>query len=236
MTDLAELRQHVKSVGEHFISTAEEDRKRSERVSRLLGVVEESFARSQQKIERSNEDLACANEDLACANDEVQQLRTMLQALLAVVKDTGASGTSGAMRDLEDQANCLVEAASSISGTVSSSAPEMTKDSPAEAWPFDDHQTADDRTAAGPEIDTEPVIEPSEEISEKASLELTQMVTEDGAVVKSNTAQGHLPEKDRSTLQKIIKRVNLQKGTFGEEVAPRTGLLEVNTRGHVYQG
>ncbi len=85
MTDLAELRQRVKLVGEHSISTAEEDRKRSERLSRLLGAVEESFARSQQEIKRSNEDLACANEDLACANDEVQQLRTMLQTLLAVV-------------------------------------------------------------------------------------------------------------------------------------------------------
>ena len=224
MTDLAELRQRVKSVGEHFIGTAEEDRKRSERVSRLLGVVEESFARSQQEIKRSNEDLACANE-------ENQQLRTMLQALLADVEDNGASGTSGAMRDLEDQANRLVEAASSISGTVSSSAPEMTKDSPATV-----NTGEDDRTAAGPEIDTEPVIEPSEEVSEKASLELTQMDTEDGAVVKSNTAQGHLAEKDRATLQKIIKRVNLQTGTLGEEVAPRTGLLEVNARGHVYQG
>ena len=224
MTDLAELRQRVKSVGEHFIGTAEEDRKRSERVSRLLGVVEESFARSQQEIERSNE-------DLACANDEVQQLRTMLQALLAVVKDTGARGAGTAMRELEDQANCLVEAASSISGTVSSSAPEMTKDSPATV-----NTGEDDRTAAGPEIDTEPVIEPSEEVSEKASLELTQMDTEDGAVVKSNTAQGHLAEKDRATLQKIIKRVNLLTGTLGEEVAPRTGLLEVNVRGHIYQG
>jgi len=104
MTDLAELQQHVKSVGEQFIGRAEEDRKRSERVSRLLGVVEESFARSQQEIERSNE-------DLACANDEVQQLRTMLQALLAVVKDTGARGAGTAMRELEDQANRLVEAA-----------------------------------------------------------------------------------------------------------------------------
>ncbi len=224
MTDLAELRQRVKSVGERFIGTAEEDRKRSERVSRLLGVVEKSFARSQQEIERSNE-------GLACANDEVQQLRTMVQTLLADVEDNGASGTSGAMRDLEDQANRLVEAASSISGTVSSSAPEMTKDSPATV-----NTGEDDRTAVGPEIDTEPVIEPSEEVSEKASLELTQMDTEDGAVVKSNTAQGHLAKKDRATLQKIIKRVSLQTGTLGEEVAPRTGLLEVNVRGHVYQG
>ncbi len=62
------------------------------------------------------------------------------------------------------------------------------------------------------------------------------MDTEDGAVVKSNTAQGPLAEKDRATLQKIIKRVNPQTGTLGEEVAPRTGLLEVNARGHVYQG
>ncbi len=43
------------------------------------------------------------------------------------------------------------------------------------------------------------------------------MDTEDGAVVKSNTAQGHLAEKDRATLQKIIKRVNLLTGTLGEE-------------------
>ena len=300
MTDLAELRQRVKLVGEHSISTAEEDRKRSERLSRLLGVVEESFARSQQEIKRSNE-------DLACANDEIQQLRTMLQTLLAEVEDTGASGTSGAMRDLEDQANRLVESASSISGTVSSNAPEMTKDSPATV-----SKGKDDRTAARPEIETEPAIGPSEEVSEHAPtlaeeakdkpgheakeeaksdltiaelsnlyvaqgctaekpttlvtdeartprsklvqrvqaeidvgetstmspvsgeeathereppgtgggeekelLELTQMVTENGAVVKLNTDQGHLAEKDRATLQKIIKRVNLQTGTLG---------------------
>ena len=204
MTDLVELRQRVKSVGDRFIGTAEEDRKRSERLSCLLGVVEESFARSQQEIKRSNE-------DLACANAEIQQLRTMLQTLLAEVEDTGASGTSGAMQDLEDQANRLVWAASSISGTVSSSAPEMTKDSLATV-----NTGEDDRTAAGPEFETEPAIEPSEEVLEKAPLELAQMVMERG-VVKLNTNQGHPTENDRAALQNIIKRVNLQTGTLGEE-------------------
>ncbi len=109
MTDLAELRQRVKSVGERFIGTAEVDRTRSERVSRLLGVVKESFARSQQEIKRSNEHLTRANE-------ENQQLRTMLQALLAEGEDTGARGAGTAMRELEDQITRLVEAASSISG------------------------------------------------------------------------------------------------------------------------
>ena len=205
MTDLAELRQRVESAGARFRGTAEEDRKRSEQLSRLLGGVEESFARSQQEIKRSNE-------GLACANDEIQQLRTMLQTLLAEVEDTGASGTSGAKRDLEDQANRLVEAASSISETVSSSAPEITRDSPAPV-----NTDEDDRTAAGPEIETEPAIGPSEEASENAPLELTQMVTEDGAVVILNAAQGHPTENDRAALQKIIKRVSLQTGTLGEE-------------------
>ncbi len=63
MTDLAELRQRVKSVGARFGDTAEEDRKRSQRLSSLLSVVEESFARSQREIQRLHEELARAKEE-----------------------------------------------------------------------------------------------------------------------------------------------------------------------------
>ncbi len=49
MTELADLRQRVKSVGARFRGTAEEDRTRSERLSSLLSAVEGGFARSQHE-------------------------------------------------------------------------------------------------------------------------------------------------------------------------------------------
>ncbi len=254
MTELAELRQRVMSVGARFKSTTEEDRKRSERLSRLLSAVEGGFARSQHEIKRLNEELARANE-------EKEQIQAMLQDLLAEGEDTGARETGTAMRELEDRINRLIETASSISGAASSDAPEMTKDSPATV-----NTDEDDRTAAGPEINTEAAIRPSEGVSEetptaveeveskpvrkldsetretstvipvltdeaaeesestgaedgeeKEPLELTQMVTEEGAVVDVNADQAHPAEKDRTTLQKIIKRVSLQSGTISEE-------------------
>ncbi len=155
MTDLAELRLRVKSVGARFRGTAEEDRKRNERLSSLLSLVEEGFARSQHEIKRLNEELARSNE-------EKEQVQAMLQDLLAEGEATGARGTGTATRELEDRINRLVEAASSISGTVSSSAPEMTDDS-ATTMNTDE----DDQTAVEPEIDTEPTRGPSEEVSEE---------------------------------------------------------------------
>jgi len=253
MTELAELRQRVMSVGARFRGTAEEDRKRSERLSSLLSAVEGGFARSQHEIKRLNEELARANE-------EKEQIQAMLQDLLAEGEDTGARGAGTAMRELEDRINRLIETASSISGAASSDAPEMTKDSATTV-----NTDEDDRTAAGPEIGTEAAIRPSEELSEEAPtaaeevekpvrkldsetretstvipvltdeaaeesestgaeggeekepLELTQMVTEDGTIVHMNADQGNPVEKDRTTLQKIIKRVSLQSGTLGEE-------------------
>jgi len=253
MTELAELRQRVMSVGARFKSTTEEDRKRSERLSRLLSAVEGGFARSQHEIKRLNEELARVNE-------EKERIQAMLQDLLAEGEDTGARGTGTATRELEDRIDRLIETASSISGAASSDAPEMTKDSPATV-----NIDEDDRTAAGPEIETEPAIGPSEEVleeaptaaeevekpvrkldsetretstvipvltdeaaeesestgaeggEEKEPLELTQMVTEDGTIVHMNADQGNPVEKDRTTLQKIIKRVSLQSGTLGEE-------------------
>ena len=124
MTDLAELRQRVKSVGARFRGTAEEDRKHNERLLSLLSLVEEGFARSQHEIQRLSEELARANE-------EKQQIHAMLQDLLTEGEAPGASGIGAAMRELEDRINRLVEAASSISGAASSDASEMTKDSPA---------------------------------------------------------------------------------------------------------
>ena len=155
MTDLAELRLRVKSVGARFRGTAEEDRKRNERLSSLLSLVEEGFARSQHEIKRLNEELARSNE-------EKEQVQAMLQDLLAEGEATGARGTGTATRELEDRINRLVEAASSISGTVSSSTPEMTDDS-ATTMNTDEY----DQTAVEPEIDTEPARGPSEEVSEE---------------------------------------------------------------------
>ncbi len=152
-TDLAELRQRVKAAGERLGEAAEEDRKRSERLSRLLGVVEEGFARSQQEIKRSNE-------DLARANDEIQQLRTMLQTPLAEGEDTG------------------VREASAMSPAI---AEEVVEDNESPS---------------------------AEDGEEKEPLELTQMVTEERAVVDVNADQGQSAEKDRATLQQNnIKRI-----------------------------
>ncbi len=63
MTELAELQQRVKSVGARFRGTDEEDRKRNERWSSLLSLVEEGFARSQHEIKRLNEELARSTEE-----------------------------------------------------------------------------------------------------------------------------------------------------------------------------
>ncbi len=152
-TDLAELRQRVKAAGERLGEAAEEDRKRSERLSSLLSVVEEGFARSQQEIKRSNE-------DLARANDEIQQLRTMLQTPLAEGEDTG------------------VREASAMSPAI---AEEVVEDNESPS---------------------------AEDGEEKEPLELTQMVTEERAVVDVNADQGQSAEKDRATLQQNnIKRI-----------------------------
>ena len=126
MTELAELRQRVEAVGARFRGTADEDRKRSERLSSLLSLIEEGFARGQHEIKRLNEELARGNE-------EKEQVQAMLQDLLAEGEDTGARETGTAMRELEDRIDRLFETASSISGATSSDAPEMTKDSQASA-------------------------------------------------------------------------------------------------------
>ncbi len=246
MTELAELRQRVEAVGARFRGTVEEDCKRSERLSSLLSLIEDGFGRSQHEIKRLSEELARANE-------EKQQIQAMLEALLGEGEDSGARGTSAAMRDLEDRVNHLVETVSSISGAASSDAPEMTKDSPATV-----NTDEDDRTAAGPEIDTEPTIKPSEGVSqdaptvaeevesrpvrkldsetretstvipvltdeaaeesepagaedgeEKEPLDLTQMVTEERAGVKSNAGWRRLAaDKDRMEIQQDIELIS----------------------------
>ncbi len=153
MSDLAELRQLVKPVGARFRGTAEEDRKHSERLSSLLGSVEEGFARSQREIKRSNE-------DLARANNEIQQLQVMLETLLAEGEDTG------------------VREASAMSPAIA-------------------EEVVEDNESPG-----------TEDGEEKEPLELTQMVTEEGAVVDVNADQGRCAEKDRATLQQNnIKRI-----------------------------
>ncbi len=270
MTELAELRQRVKSVGARFRGTNEEDRKRSERLVSLLKSVEEGFARSQHENKRLNEELACANE-------EKQQIQAMLQTLLAEGEDTGTRGTGAAMRDLEDRIDRLVETASSVSGAASSdydsrprtivgnifaggaTAPEMTKDSPATV-----NTDEDDRTTARPEIAAEAAIRPSEEVleeaptaseeveskpirelesdtretstvipiltdeaaeegvftvgEEKEPLDLTQMVTEERAGVKSNAGWRRLAaDKDRMEIQQDIELISraLREGHDG---------------------
>jgi len=57
----------------------------------------------------------------------------------------------------------------------------------------------------------------AEDEEEKEPLELTQMVTEEGAVVDVNADQGSPAEKDRVTVRRIIKRVNMLTGTLREE-------------------
>ena len=154
MIELAELRQRVKAAGERLGEAAEEDRKRSERLSRLLGVVEEGFARSQQEIKKSNE-------DLARANDEIQQLRTMLQTPLAEGEDTGVRETSA------------------MSPAI---AEEVVEDNESPS---------------------------AEDGEEKEPLELTQMVTEEIAGVKSNAGwRRPAADKDRMEIQQdSIKRI-----------------------------
>ncbi len=207
MTDLAELRQRVEAVGARFRGTAEEDRKHNERLSSLLSLVEEGFARSQHEIQRLSEELARANE-------ENQQIHAMLQTLLAKGEDTGARGTGTAMRKLEDRINRLVGTTSPIIGAASSDATEMTKDSPATV-----NTDEDDRAAAGPEIDTEAAIRPPEEVSEEAPTAAEEVESKPVRKLDSETRETStvIPvfkstgardgAKKKPTLQGLIKRV-----------------------------
>jgi len=52
---------------------------------------------------------------------------------------------------------------------------------------------------------------------EQEPLELTQMVTEEGAVVDVNADQDSPDEKDRATVQRIFNRVNKLTGALREE-------------------
>ncbi len=135
---------------------AEEDRKRNERLSGLLGVVEEGFACSQHRIES-------LSEELARANQEKQQLQAMLQTLLAAVEDHGAHGIGAVRRELEARIDRLSEAALSTRGTRGESAPEMTKGCPATV-----SSDEEDSVAAGSETGTEPAVRRSEAVSEDA--------------------------------------------------------------------
>ncbi len=206
MTELAELRQRVTSVGARFRGTNEEDRKRSERLVSLLKSVEEGFARSQHENKRLNEELACANE-------EKQQIQAMLQTLLAEGEDTGTRGTGAAMRDLEDRIDRLVETASSVSGAASSDAPEMTKDSPATV-----NTDEDDRTTARPEIAAEAAIRPSEEVLEEAPTASEEVESKPIRELESDT-------RETSTVIPILTDEAAEEDVFigtkgGEETEP----------------
>ncbi len=203
MTELAELRQRVTSVGARFRGTNEEDRKRSERLVSLLKSVEEGFARSQHENKRLNEELACANE-------EKQQIQAMLQTLLAEGEDTGTRGTGAAMRDLEDRIDRLVETASSVSGAASSDAPEMTKDSSATV-----NTDEDDRTTARPEIAAEAAIRPSEEVLEEAPTASEEVESKPIRELESDT-------RETSTVIPILTDEAAEEGVFtvGEETEP----------------
>ena len=156
MTELADLRDRAKAAGARPREAAEEDRKRNERLSNLLSAVEEGLAYSQHKIQSLSEELACANE-------EKQQLQAILQTLLAEAEDDSAHALGAARRKLEARIDRLVEAASSIKGTLGDGASKSTKGSPAKV-----SSDEEDRTAAGPETDTELAIRPSEEVLKKA--------------------------------------------------------------------
>ncbi len=193
MIELAELRQRVEAAGESLGEAAEEDQKLPERLWGLLSVVEGSLAHSQHKIER-----LC--EELARANEEKQQLQAMLQTPLAETEDDSVRTIGATRRELEARINSLVEAASSISGTLGEGATKLTMGSPVTV-----------------NTDEEGEFPGTEGGKEKEPLELTQMVAEEGAAVNLNDDQGQPAEKDRATVQRIIKRVSLLTGMLREE-------------------
>jgi hypothetical protein len=162
----------VKAAGERLAETAEEDQKLYEGLSGLLSVVEESFAHSQHKIESLSEELARTNE-------EKQQLQAMLQTLLAEAEDDSVRAIGATRRELEARINGLFEAASSISGTLGEGATKLTMGSPVMV-----NTNEDDGTTAGPETDTEPVIRPSEAVSEDAPTLLEEAKDKPGHEAK----------------------------------------------------
>ena len=119
---ISELQQRVNAIEVRFSGSVEESRERSERLSSLLEAMEEGFARSRRDFERLNDELVRVSE-------ENQQLRGMLQTLLAVTDDSTVRGIGAAMRELETRINRLVDTASSISGTLGQSPSDMVRDS-----------------------------------------------------------------------------------------------------------
>lgn len=205
MTDIADLQQRVQSVAAHLRGTSKESRMRNDDLSSRLRLVEEGIARSQQQIER-------LTEALACAKGEKKQIQTLLQTLLATVETAGARGIGAGMRDSENQIDRLLKTAMSVGKTLSSSASEITENTSVIGNTYEQ-----ELTAAGLNIETEPVTGASKEVPENAPLELTQMLAEDGSVAGLNTAQGDLDTKDRSALHKIINRVSPRTGSLYEE-------------------
>ncbi len=190
------------------------------RVSRPVESTEQDLARVAEIYSANIEQLLgvinTLEEVLQAKRSRMEELRTDHEEFALKYKLLGKSLAS-ANRDLAQQLASVNGNLRSDLGldTVSSSAAEMAKDSPATV-----NTGEDDRTATGPEIETGPAIEPSEEVSLKTLIELTQMVKE-GRVVKLNTDQSHPAENDRAALQKIINRVSLQSGTLDEDLHDR---------------
>ena len=129
MTDLAGLRQRVKSVGAHFRGAAEEDRKRSERLSSLLSAVEGGFARSQHEIKRLSEELARANEEKQ-QNSETRETSTVIPVLTdeAAEESEPAGAEDGEEKEPLDLTQMVTEEIAGVKSNAGWRRPAADKD------------------------------------------------------------------------------------------------------------
>jgi hypothetical protein len=240
VTELAELRQRVEAAGESLGEAAAENQKLHERLLGLLSVVEECFAHSQHKIESLSEELARTNE-------EKQQLQAMLQTLLAETEGDSVRAIGATRRELEARINSLVEAASSISGTLGEGATKLTMGSVVTV-----NTIEDDGTTAGP-TDTEPVIRPSEAVSEETLTDVEEVKGEPGRESKEEAksdltiaelsnlyvAQGCTAEKPttlvtdkaRTPWSKLVQRVQAENNVGETSTMSPAGAEEAAEEG-----
>ncbi len=215
MSDISELQQRVRDAGQRVGQLAEQDRQYGARLSSLLTQVEEGLAQGRQEIDE-------LKGELTRIQAENEQLKAMLQTLLAALENGGGQRLGTAMHELEGRIDRLTETASAISVAVrqpdTTEAPEAIVPEPAES-------VATEPPAAELEIfATAERAEPSE--AADASPDPDEPSDGDPAPLAADLVQ--LPDSPRrslaaapsdddiSTVNKIIQRISLLTGEFRE--------------------
>lgn len=166
MSNLSQLQERVTAIEELFKASKDVIRRRSEQLAALTGTIEESVVGSQELIQSLREELARAQEDH-------QQLRAMLDSLLAA-----AGAASVSQCEMEARLSHLIETASTIG----------VGQNP---------QQSDSETGEKTPSELEALANEQEE-----PLELTQMILDDGSVADVKMKEAS-PAKWQSVVKDI---------------------------------